>query len=86
MIQYTSLLAFMSEKSSFITREQQVLSILKSRKKGLSDSEIMFNLGYSIPNMVRPRRHNLYKKGLIKCIGTRKCSITNKLVKIWKVK
>lgn len=86
MIQYTSLLAFMTEKKAFMTREQQVLTILKSRAEGLSDSEIMFNLGYKIPNMVRPRRHELYKKGLVKCIGTRKCSITNKLVKVWKAK
>jgi len=86
MIQDTSLMAFFQEKDRLQTRTEQVLTLIQSRPSGLTDSEIMFNLGYSIPNMVRPRRNELYKKGLVKCCGTRKCNITNRTAKIWKAK
>lgn len=86
MIQDTSLIAYFTERDKFYTRTKQVLALLKTTQTGLTDNEIMFNLGYQIPNMVRPRRNELYKKGLVICCGTRKCNITNRLAKIWKAK
>lgn len=86
MVCETSLLAYLKDKDSFMSREKQVLKIVKAHPEGLTDNEIMFNLGYQIPNMVRPRRNELYNKGLIKCCGSRKCNITNRTAKIWKKK
>lgn len=86
MIQDTSLIAYFTERDKLYTRTKQVLALLKTTRTGLTDNEIMFNLGYQIPNMIRPRRNELYKKGLVVCCGTRKCNITNRLAKIWKAK
>ena len=86
MIRDTSLIAYCKEQAKFNTRTKQVLTLLQSKPMGLTDNEIMFNLGYSIPNMVRPRRNELYKKGLVTYCSKRKCNITNRLAYVWKAK
>ena len=86
MIRDTSLNAYYSEKKRFNTRTIKVFNLLKNTPNGLTDNEIMFKLGYHIPNMTRPRRNELYKKGLVVCCGKRRCTITNKVVMIWTAK
>jgi len=86
MIQQTSINCFIEEKQKFNTREEKVYDFLRMFPDGLTDNEIMFKMGYNIPNMVRPRRNSLYHKGLVVCCGKRRCTITNKKVKIWRVK
>ena len=67
------------------TRESKVFDAIR-RFPDLTDSELTLRLGFIIPNMVRPRRKELYNKGLIMCSGKRRCTITNRVCMIWRVK
>ena len=87
MLVDTSLKAYFEIKNEgLISHRQSMVFDLIKKNPCLTDSEIMFRLGFSIPNMIRPRRNELYKKGLIKCSGKRRCSITNRTCKTWSVK
>ena len=85
MIQQTSIQSFNEIDVSITNKLQQaILSILKAFPYGLSDSEIISYLSKeAIKLEPRVRRNELYKLGLIKCIGKRVCSITNKKVMVW---
>ena len=51
-----------------------------------TDYELATFMGHEDPNIVRPRRNELVKMGLVVCSGKRKCTITQKMSLIWKVK
>jgi len=86
-LENTSLLAFieLQNKGVIETRKKMIIDVLK-KHNNLSDFEIAKILGFNERNSIAPRRRELEKQGLIYCVGKRKCSITNKLVKIWCVK
>ena len=66
--------------------QEKVLKQIKSTPN-MTDREIANLLGYSDPNNIRPRRNELFKKGLIECNGKRKCSLPpNRLSYIWRIK
>lgn len=48
-----------------------------------TDREMTEILGLSDPNKIRPRRNNLFKKGLLKEYPKRKCSVSGKTSIVW---
>ena len=49
-----------------------------------TDREVAKNLGYSDPNRVRPRRHELWRDGYV-VEGRRPCSITRISAHTWRL-
>jgi hypothetical protein len=88
MIQ-TSLLAYQELKAEGVvdSNQQKVLDTLKHYCKnyaGLTDRELQVCLGWKDSNMVRPRRRELVKQGLVEDAGQRECSVSRRLAKIWR--
>jgi len=52
---------------------------------GLTDQEIKKVLHDVDPNKVRPRRNELVKLHLVYCSGKRRCTVTNRISKTWRV-
>lgn len=86
MMQQTSLLAYQDLGNDVkAERYRNILSALLPYN-GLTDREITHVLGYLDPNMVRPRRNELVKMGLIYASGKKVCSITKKTALIWSLR
>lgn len=86
LVRSTSLNAWMSLED-LGEKQQEVYNCIKDNsQKGfhLTDYEIAHELGYANPNVVRPRRNELAKMGLV-CVHSRKiCNITNRLAFSWR--
>ena len=50
-----------------------------------TDLQIAEYLGYADPNKVRPRRKELFDKGLIEEVGVKVCPISTRTVMCWRV-
>ena len=80
-ITQTSLMAYRELQPELGERQRIVYDAFK--RYGLAtDMEIVKLLGFD-SDMVRPRRNELYKKGLIKEYPKRKCKVTGKRVIVW---
>lgn len=77
-----SLEAYRSEKHKLSAREAVILTYMRSVGRAVSDREIMQGLGFSEPNMCRPRVNELLKQGLIVRTGNAVCKVTRKSVRI----
>jgi len=86
MIQQTSLLSYnhllTCEKLS--QRRQLVLDIIKHNPES-TDAELVRLSPLKI-NQWTPRRGELYKLGLIRCVGKRPCKLTKRRAMIWEAK
>lgn len=82
----TSILAYveLAQTGKLGERQQQVLEQIQ-KHPDLTDTEICFSLGLGDPNMVRPRRYELMKKGLIYASGKRLCEISRRLAYTWRM-
>ena len=86
VIQDTTLLSFMQLNDIGAIGERQLLIYdMLSQLGQATDWEITKALGKNDPNFVRPRRKELYDKGLIRAVAKRECSITHKHVLVWEV-
>lgn len=72
------------EKGNTGSRRQEVYNALASLGTA-TDREIAAAIGVGDPNYVRPRRFELVETGEIKCVGTKKCEITGKKAKAWRI-
>ena len=84
VVRQTSIDSFrdLVESDKLGCREQVVLEAFRICVEG-TDREITFFLGFSDPNMVRPRRNALVEKGFISEAGKDYCFITGKRVIVW---
>lgn len=84
----TSISSFydLQESGEVSGRQKMVLDALIRLGHPATDREICDFLFRTDPNFVRPRRNELYKKGLIKCVGQRTCHVSKKTAMIWEAK
>lgn len=74
------------------TRQSQVLTELLLYPEGITASELakeMHRIGFFISadrNNVHPRLSEMEELGLVEVVGNRQCRITNKTVRVYKVK
>jgi len=87
MIQQTSLNAYEEAKtSSWIkTRKKIIINLLKKHPDGLTAQEIKAKLGFTDPNMVRPRLTELSRDGFVFSYDTRPCSKTGRVCLVWRL-
>lgn len=85
MVQQTSLLAYDDIKKDIGLRQRLVLKGFREIGCDASDREVASHLGFRDPNMVRPRRKELFDLGLLYAFSKRSCKITGKTVITWKV-
>lgn len=64
------------------TQFEIVLGVLKTRKGGFTDAELIEKSGIPFANTLRA---HLKKAGLVKQLGTKKDTKTNRTVKTWTV-
>lgn len=65
-------------------RHKQIYTYLKQSKGSLTNTEIAKGLKLPI-NQITPRINELRKMRFVILAGRRKCSVTNKTVKIWQI-
>ena len=64
-------------------RCQLIMDCLRKNNKGMSDRDIMMDLGFSDPNAVRPRVTELIKRGIVEeCLHSAECAITGRRVRL----
>lgn len=68
-----------------VSRQIEILDILKKIKRAATAREIAGMLGYLERNAVAPRLTELYLRGLVCPSGKGKCSITGKTVTYWEI-
>jgi len=83
MIRETSMMSY-NNLPQMGEDQLKVFTTLK-KLKSATDSELAFNLGFSDPNKVRPRRKELFDQGLVIEDCRRICSITKRTVISWKL-
>ena len=83
-VRETSIASYEQIRDTLKGKQQEVLAAIRLNP-GKTDRELAQILSYKDPNKVRPRRNELYKQSLIKCIGKRKCCITKRTAYIWGV-
>ena len=81
-MQETSLLAYEKIAKKLGERERMVFEGFK-RFGPCTDYELCRFLGFSDPNMVRPRRKSLSDSGLIRLVGQRKDGYTGNKALVW---
>lgn len=83
----TSLLAYQQLKLGVMRtrRYAEIIDLLRDGNSR-SDTEISRALGYSDPNVIRPRRNELVKMKFIESDGKRLCKVTHKKVLVWKLR
>lgn len=84
-LEQTSLLAFRELNPDKLTGMRRLVYNYIKEHPYETDLEIAQGLGFSDPNKVRPRRHELAEYGLIKEVGEGPCAITHKTSKVWEV-
>lgn len=86
MIRQTSLLAYEELKSDGeLGRRQKEVHNYLFNNPDSSDFEMAIGLGYNDRNAVAPRRKELLDGNLIESLNKRKCSITGRLVHVWRL-
>jgi len=83
-VRETSLEAYEEIQDSLPQRNQMVYAAIRLHPNK-TDMELSKILGFKDPNMVRPRRHELYKESRVVCSGKTKCSITKKKAYTWRI-
>lgn len=64
-------------------RCQMILNCLRKNPKGMSDRDVMLELGFTDPNTVRPRVTELIKRGMVEeCLHMAECGITGRKVRL----
>jgi len=83
----TSLMCYQELKHEGLLGERQLVVYNGLKKFGYcSDRELTHFLGFKDPNIVRPRRNDLVKLGLIEEKQKDKCRITKRTAIIWGLK
>jgi len=82
MVRDTSLLSYLSLAPELGERQLLVYRALQ-RVGPATDMEVAVYLGVRDPNMVRPRRKELYDRHLVRAVGKRECKITGRMAYIW---
>jgi len=83
-VQKTSLEAYEEIKSTLGDRQTQVLKLLESIDRPLTNSEIAQQLGWSI-NRITPRVFELREKGLVEEDKKKPCPITGRNALTWRI-
>lgn len=83
MIQQTSLLSFQKLQSVLGERQAYVLGLVRKVPEHTALELAYFDGKDS--NYVRPRLTELYKMGLVKINGKRKCKISGRISYVWRV-
>ena len=87
MMRQTSLLAYDEiNKTGKVGHRHELILRLMRDGYSRTDWEITKALGYDDPNMVRPRRNELVRMGLLREDGKTMCAVTRKTVITWVVK
>lgn len=81
-----SLTAYYEEKEKLHRRQQNILSFLENQRVEMTDRQIMFRMGFTEPNAVRPRITELIEKGFLEECGKVKCLVTKKNVRTVRIK
>jgi predicted HTH transcriptional regulator len=82
VLKQTSLDAFNEIKATLGERQRVVYGAIKLNPD-CTDYEIAEFLGSTDPNTVRPRRKELYDKGMIYETGVRECKVTGHKATTW---
>ncbi len=82
-----SLKTYGEERYNLNARSSKIYEFLRSTPHNSNtDRQIMERLGFNEPNQVRPRITELIKKGLVFECGSTKCPVTNKTVRLIKIR
>ena len=86
MIQQTSILSFIDLPPTEELK-LRILDCLAKHKGGLTDSEIMAEIGQQWDKLEpRVRRHELAKEGRIAYFKQRKCKVSGRAAMVWVLK
>lgn len=81
----TSVLSY-HEITETLGERQRVVYDLILRYPGRTDRELAKLALAGDPNQIRPRRTELVDRGVIEEAGKRRCEVTGKLAKTWRVR
>lgn len=65
-------------------RQRLVYELIRSYPEH-TDRELARIAGIADPNGIRPRRSELYHRGVVEEAGKRRCGVTGKLAKTWRI-
>lgn len=80
----TSILSYQELKETLGERQRSVLDLIE-RFPCRTDRELAKIAGVADPNMIRPRRTELTRRGLVRESGRRRCDVSGKLAATWRV-
>lgn len=70
---------------AFVERKAMVLGAYQTMKEPLTDKEVMTLLDFNDMNSVRPRITELVAEGKLAEVGSTRCKITNRNVRLCEV-
>ncbi len=79
----TSIIAYLEITPELGERQKAVLDAFLTWPDS-TDLEITFAMGFQNPDVVRPRRKELYDMDLLSDMGKRKCTISGKSAHFWR--
>ncbi len=80
----TSVQSYREIRETLGDRQRQVYDLIQ-RHPNRTDRELASIAGVNDPNQIRPRRTELTDKGLIAEGGRRRCTVTGKVAKTWRI-
>lgn len=83
MVRQTSIDSFMSLTKTLSSRQQLIYEYFKDYLVPATDMEICRANNISDTNFLRPRRHELFKLGLLREGEKRHCTVTGRLAMTW---
>lgn len=78
----TSIISLEQLREELGDRQRLVLELIETHPHR-TDRELARIAGAADPNVIRPRRSELYRKGLVRESGKRPCGVTGKLSTTW---
>lgn len=84
-VRETSVISLQELRDELGARQRFVLDLIESFPD-CTDRELAMKAGFTDPNSIRPRRSELFHKGLVAESGKRRCRVTGKLSTTWRVR
>jgi predicted ArsR family transcriptional regulator len=83
MIHDNSIQSYAEMQEKLGSRHKQIVSVLRKHPRGLTDRDVMMELGKTDPNSVRPRITELIKKGLVEeSLQPAQCAVSGRNVRV----
>ena len=83
---WNSLEAYDEERAKLNKRANAIFLYMRDLGSPITDRNVMRDMGFTEPNAVRPRITEMIKIGLMEEVGSIKCEVTKKTVRLVQIK